>query len=128
MVHLAVHLIAKMNECLNLRSGKGAPNVSFWVSSAAAQGGWSRPVADNRLSVQSELMTLKRLGLAFVLSIVAAFAAFFPIKAALTLWYMQHAPNDGQSALGVIAGALYLAIACGALTFGITLQRNRRRP
>lgn len=87
-----------------------------------------RPVADIRLSVQSELMTLKRLGLAFVLSIVAAFAAFFPIKAALTLWYMQHAPNDGQSALGVIAGALYLAIACGALTFGITLQRNRRRP
>jgi hypothetical protein len=117
-----------MNECLKLGSGEDVVNDRKWVSLAAEQGGCSRPVADIRLSVQSELMTLKRLGLAFVLSIVAAFAAFFPIKAALTLWYMQHAPNDGQSALGVIAGALYLTIACGALTFGITLQRNRRRP
>ena len=73
-------------------------------------------------------MTLKRLGLAFVLGVVAAFAAFFPVRAVLILWYMQHAPNDGQSALGVIAGALYLAVACGALTFGITLERYRRRP
>lgn len=72
-------------------------------------------------------MTLKRLGLAFVLGVVTAVIAFFPIKAALALWYMQHAPNDGQSALGVVAGALYFAVACGALSFGITLQRNRRR-
>ncbi|RYF08475.1 MAG: hypothetical protein EOO77_25100 [Oxalobacteraceae bacterium] len=85
----------------------------------------SRQVADIRLSVQSDVMTLKRLAIALVLGVVSAFAAFFPIKAALTVWYMQNAPNDGQSALGVIAGALYLAVACGALSSGITLQRIR---
>ena len=71
---------------------------------------------------------LRRLGLAIFWSAVAAIATFYPAKAALAYWYMHEAPNDGQSALGVIAGSLYLAIACGALTFGIILNRRRRRP
>lgn len=55
-------------------------------------------------------------------------ATFFLAKATLTDWYMLEAPNDGQSALGVFAGSLYLAIACGALTFGIMLKRRQGRP
>lgn len=42
---------AEMNERPKLGTGEGGVNDCFWVSSAAEQGGWSRPVADNRLSV-----------------------------------------------------------------------------
>jgi len=73
-------------------------------------------------------MTLRRLGLAIFWGAVAGVVTFFPAKAALTHWYMHEPPNDGQSALGVVAGSLYLATACGALTFGIMLKRRRRTP
>jgi hypothetical protein len=48
------------------------------------------------------------------------------MKAVLTLWYLHHTPNDGQSASRAIACGLYLAVVCGALTFGITLQHYPR--
>lgn len=73
-------------------------------------------------------MTRRRLDFAIFWGSVVGIATFFPAKAALTHWYMREAPNDGQSALGVFAGSLYLAIASGALTFGIMLKRRQGRP
>lgn len=70
----------------------------------------------------------KRLTLAFLLGAIASVACFFPMRAALTTWYMHDAPHDGLSGLGVIAGSLYFALACGAVTFGIILSRPRKQP
>ena len=73
-------------------------------------------------------MTLKRLALPALLGAAASLAGFFPMKAALIAWYMHEAPHDGLSGLGVIAGSLYFALLCGALTFGIVLSRRRKQP
>ncbi|PZQ61621.1 MAG: hypothetical protein DI544_02950 [Sphingomonas taxi] len=72
-------------------------------------------------------MKLKQLGLAALLGAIAAFVSFFPMRAVLTAWYMHEAPRDGQSGLGVIAGSVYFALFCAAITFGISLNRSRRR-
>jgi hypothetical protein len=73
-------------------------------------------------------MMLKRLGLATLLSAIALPTSFFPMKAALTVWYLHTAPNDGLSGLGVLVGSLYFALACGLVTFGTVLRLRRQRP
>ena len=87
-----------------------------------------RPIADVRLCGQNCWVMLKRLALAFSLGAIASVACFFPMKAALTIWYVHNAHHDGLSGLGVIAGSLYFALACGAVIFGIILSRPRKKP
>ena len=73
-------------------------------------------------------MTLKRLGLATLLGAIALPTSFYPMQAALTEWYLHTAPHDGLSGLGVLAGSLYFALACGLVTFGTVLGLRRQRP
>jgi hypothetical protein len=73
-------------------------------------------------------MTWKRLGLATLLGGIALPTGFYPMKAALTEWYLHAAPHDGLSGLGVLAGSLYFALACGLVTFGTVLSLRRQRP
>ncbi len=85
-------------------------------------------IADIRLCWQSYWMTWKRLSLAALLGAFALPTGFYPMKVALTEWYLHTAPNDGLSGLGVLAGSLYFALACGLVTFGTVLSVRRHRP
>lgn len=73
-------------------------------------------------------MTLKRIGLAAVAGGIALPTSFYPMKAVLTEWYLHTAPHDGLSGLGILAGSLYFALACGLVTFGTVLNLRRHRP
>lgn len=72
-------------------------------------------------------MTPTQLGLASALGAIAAVASFFATKPMLTAWAMHDAHGDGQSGLGVVAGSLFAAVFFGAITFGLSLRRGRRR-
>jgi hypothetical protein len=69
-------------------------------------------------------MTLRRLGLATLLGAIALPTGFYPMKVALTEWYLHTASHDGLSGLG----SLYFALACGLVTFGPVLGLRRQRP
>ena len=73
-------------------------------------------------------MTLKRLGLATLLGAIALPTGFYPMRMALTEWYLHTASHDGLSGLGVLAGSFYFALACGLVTFGTVLGLRRQRP
>jgi len=73
-------------------------------------------------------MTWKRLSLATLLGAIALPTGFYPMKVALTEWYLHTAPKDGLSGLGVLAGSLYFALACRLVTFGTVLSVRRQRP
>jgi hypothetical protein len=73
-------------------------------------------------------MTWKIIALSCLMGAIAIPASFLPIKAALTLYYMKTAPHDGQSALSVFFGSLYLSLLLGLVTFGVVLSQGRKRP
>jgi len=86
------------------------------------------PVADTHKNEHSLDMTWKMIALACLIGFIAIPASFLPIKEALTLYYMKTAPHDGQSALAVFFGSLYLSLLFGLVTFGFVLSRGRKRP
>lgn len=72
-------------------------------------------------------MNWKRIALASLLGMIVMSVAYIPLRAVLISWYLHTAPNDGQSAIGVWVGSLYLALACGLLTFTAVLFGGRQR-
>jgi hypothetical protein len=87
------------------------------------------PIADVHENGQSRYMTWKRLALAFVVAAVTIPASFFPIEALMTAWYEHTDPyGDGQVGLAVVMSGLYIALVCGAATFGVIFIRGLQRP